>query len=273
MSTNFNRTVLFLTIVISCTAQMNSVLAANITPHTAIYDLKLIDASKRSGITSIDGRMVYEIVGSKCSGYTVNFRMLRKISNNETQRYADSFVKTFEDLSTNYFSFSSESLIDMQKDNETMGEAVRGPKGLDIMLAGADEKITADHALYPTEHLIELLAKANAGETLFEAKLFDGSGEGKEPVLTTSLIGKQRKNTDVALIKSVREATKNTKFWPVTISYYENAGDGDQLPIYRFKSMLHENGIWRSLIMDFGEFSLAGTLSDIVLQPIDDCSN
>ncbi len=38
--------------------------AVPLVQHRAVYDLKLSDASDRSGITGITGRMVYEIRGS-----------------------------------------------------------------------------------------------------------------------------------------------------------------------------------------------------------------
>ncbi len=45
-------------------------------PHRAVYDLSLDNASDRSDITGITGRMVYEFNGSACEGYTVKFRFV-----------------------------------------------------------------------------------------------------------------------------------------------------------------------------------------------------
>ena len=53
--------------------------AGNLLPHRAVYDLALDSASDRSGITGIDGRMVYEFAGSPCEGYTVTFRFVTRI--------------------------------------------------------------------------------------------------------------------------------------------------------------------------------------------------
>ena len=48
--------------------------ASPLMQHRAVYDLVLARASERSGITGIDGRMVYELRGSACEGYAVRFR-------------------------------------------------------------------------------------------------------------------------------------------------------------------------------------------------------
>ena len=48
--------------------------ATGLAPHRAVYDLKLKDATERSGIAGMYGRMVYEFNGSPCDGYTVSFR-------------------------------------------------------------------------------------------------------------------------------------------------------------------------------------------------------
>ena len=42
--------------------------APKLLPHRAVYDLSLEQASDRSGINGITGRMVYEFAGSSCEG-------------------------------------------------------------------------------------------------------------------------------------------------------------------------------------------------------------
>src|SRR4030095_13251973 len=43
--------------------------------HRAIYEMTLDDARTASGITGIDGRMVFEFTGSECDGYSLNMRL------------------------------------------------------------------------------------------------------------------------------------------------------------------------------------------------------
>ena len=68
-----------------------------LTPHRAVYDLSLNDASDRSGITGVAGRMVYEFEGSRCDGYTVKFRFVTQIDTTEMSRLTDQQTTTYED--------------------------------------------------------------------------------------------------------------------------------------------------------------------------------
>ncbi len=69
---------------------------AALAPHRAVYDLELKDASERSGIKQLTGRMVYEFNGSVCDGFTTTFRYVTKIDNGEAQRLTDQQTTTFE---------------------------------------------------------------------------------------------------------------------------------------------------------------------------------
>ena len=51
-----------------------------LTPHRAVYEVTLDDARSASGITGIDGRMVFEFSGSECDGYTLNMRMVTQMT-------------------------------------------------------------------------------------------------------------------------------------------------------------------------------------------------
>ena len=57
--------------------------ASALAPHRAVYDLELKNASDRSGITGMYGRMVYEFNGSACEGYTVSFRFVTQVDTGE----------------------------------------------------------------------------------------------------------------------------------------------------------------------------------------------
>src|SRR5262249_40517635 len=50
-------------------------------PHRAIYDITLGHARGGSGVSSLRGRMVYELTGSACEGYTQNMRFVTSMVN------------------------------------------------------------------------------------------------------------------------------------------------------------------------------------------------
>ena len=56
-----------------------------LTPHRAVYEMTLDEARSASGITGIDGRMVFEFTGSECDGYTLNMRMVTQMTDSQGQ--------------------------------------------------------------------------------------------------------------------------------------------------------------------------------------------
>ena len=51
--------------------------------------------------------------------------------------------------------------------------------------------------------------------------------------------------------------------WPVTVSYYDRDAkrtEGEQTPVYAMSFELYENGVSRSLVLDYNDFVIAGAL-------------
>ena len=98
---------------------------AALAPHRAVYDLALDNASDRSGITGISGRMVYEFNGSACEGYTVTFRFVTQIDTGEASRSPTSRRPLSRTLTARRFSFVTKSFVDQNLDKEVRGNATR----------------------------------------------------------------------------------------------------------------------------------------------------
>ena len=52
-------------------------------PHRAVYEITLADTRGGTGVTELTGRMVYELTGSTCQGYTQNMRFVTRMTNQE----------------------------------------------------------------------------------------------------------------------------------------------------------------------------------------------
>ena len=50
--------------------------------------------------------------------------------------------------------------------------------------------------------------------------------------------------------------------WPVALSYFE-PGAGERLPAYQMNFVLYDNGVSRTLRLNYGDFSLKGELKSI----------
>ncbi|KQZ99623.1 ATP-binding protein [Mesorhizobium sp. Root157] len=264
-ATRLAYTALLLPIVLS-TAPASAV--PMLQPHRAVYDLSLDKASDRSGITGISGRMVYEFNGSPCDGYTVKFRFVTQISADDTTRLTDQQTTTFEDAEGKTFSFVTKSFIDQGLDKEVKGTARKEANGLKVEL-DKPERNTLELAAtqFPTQHLVELISKAEKGESFYETSLFDGSEDADKVMTTTVIVGKaeQAKKDDPELPALAKLG--NDKYWPVDIAYFDESekDGGEEMPQYRISFKLHENGLTRDLTMDYGEFSMTGKLVNLSL--------
>ncbi len=236
--------------------------------HRAVYDLSLDKASDRSGITGITGRMVYEFNGSPCDGYTVNFRFVTQIATGDSSRVSDQQTTTYEDAKGKTFSFVTKSFIDQALDKEVKGTATRKDRGVEVDLNKPEKKIIQlAPTQFPTQHLEELIGKAEKGEHFYETNLFDGS-EDADRVMTTSIVVGKKAEVDKndpelpALAKLGKD-----KYWPVDIAYFDlsQKESGEEVPQYRISFKLHENGLTRDLTMDYGEFSMTGKLVNLAL--------
>jgi hypothetical protein len=241
-------------------------------PHRAVYDLKLKGASERSGIEGMFGRMVYEFTGSACTGFTTNFRLVTKIGTGEETRLSDQQTNTFEDLSARQFHFETKSFTDEKLDKELSGDASKGEEGVKVELSAPNAReIRVPASDFPTDHMLEVIHNAKEGKRLFEARVFDGSENGDQSLLTTTVIGKaQQPAKDDVDAEKAGEFAK-TAFWPITIAYFNDSAPGDPTPVYNMSFKLYENGITRDLTMDYGEFVLSGSLSKLELLEKQEC--
>jgi|SRR5688572_6516013 hypothetical protein len=261
-----SRLALFL--LASVTATGAATAAAPLAQHRAVYDLVLDDASERSGITGISGRMVYEIRGSACDGYTVRFRYVTKSDTRETSQITDQQTTTFEEADGHSFSFATKTYTDQNLDKELRGNAKRQDDGIEVLIERPERKtIELPTTQFPTQHLVDLIDKAKRGETFYETSIFDGSEDADKVMITTVVVGRSAgaERTDPEL-KVLDDNLPEQRFWPVDIAYFD--GDikgGEDTPEYRISFKLYENGLTRDLEMDYGDFVIKGKLVDLAL--------
>jgi len=245
--------------------------------HRAIYEMTLDDARSASGITGIDGRMVFEFTGSECDGYSLNMRMVTKMTDTQGQtNLTDLRSSTWEQGDGQKFRFQSAQYLNDKLGDITMGRAVREtPKeAVKVKLSqpSAAELDLSGPLLFPTQHSFALIAAARTGQGLFQARVYDGSEKGQKVYDTTAFIGTEvqpgsdPKLEQVAKDKGLGELAS----WPVSIGYFEAKG-GDLTPSYQIDFRLYENGVSRDLLIDYGDFSIHGTLTSLEYLKATEC--
>lgn len=239
--------------------------AAALAPHRAVYELSLDSATDRSGINGLTGRMVYEFEGSACEGYEVSFRFVTRIETDETSRVTDQRTETFEGAEGETFRFTNKSFVDETLDREISGTATRSESGTTVDLDEPEETThELERTLFPTEHLLELLEKADSGETFYQTRLFDGSEDADSVMMTSVVLGEPEAPGSEDPERQAMEDIATDPFWPVTIAYFDGAeANGEETPDYNISFKLHENGVTRDMTMDYGEFAILGRLSEL----------
>lgn len=239
-------------------------------PHRAVYEMTLANSKGGSSVTQVSGRMVYELTGSPCEGYTQNMRFVTRMeSQNGSSTLTDLRSSSWEEAKGQRFRFNSTQLRDEKATEVTAGDAARTPTA-DIkveLTKPAKRDLTIPRGAYfPVQHSIALIEAAKAGRTNFRADLYDGSEKGEKVYDTVSAIGKQTRSQPSARKVAGKnvERMHNVVAWPVSIAYYETKSDNkDALPVYELSFLFLENGVSRNLLIDYGDFAIQGDLKEI----------
>lgn len=233
--------------------------------HRAVYELKLLKSTGTKSPTAAQGRIAFDFTGSVCEGYVQNFRQLTELQPAEgPTRVSDMHSATYEDADGRTFDFKMQTTIDDSAPETVDGKAVKSAGGavsIELHKPKPSKFGLGAGVVFPTEHLKRILAAAEAGESVLEVKVFDGSETGDKVYDTTTIIG--RPITEPAAEQAARiPALAHLERWPVSIAYFE--GDKkDDVPSYTLSFDLYKNGVSRALKLDYGDFVLAGEMSSL----------
>ena len=253
-------------------AEMNGAGPALAT-HRAVYDLSLLKGAGAKAPAQAGGRIAFDFSGSPCDGYVQNFRQLTELQPAEgPAKTSDMRSATFEGGDGSDYRFKIETKID-----DTVADTVDGRAqklknssiGVDLSKPQRTHHVFDGPTLFPTEHLRRIILAARAGESLLEARVYDGTGDGDKAFETLTVIGKAA-NAPATEKAAQAEGLKGMMRWPVAISYFE-AGKKDGQPIYVLSFDIYDNGVSRALKLDYGDFVLKGEMKELTLFPTPLC--
>jgi hypothetical protein len=248
-------------------------------PHRAVYEITLEKAKGGAGVADLSGRMVYELTGSACVGYTQTMRFVTRMTNQEGQpTISDLRSSSWEDATANHFRFNSSQYRNEKLSESTDGEARRASPTAEIRieLTKPAKKETSLKAgiMFPMQHSMALIEAARAHRSSITTDLYDGSDKGEKVYSTVAQIGKLRSaaaNERLPKIKGT-ERLAGVASWPVSISYFEPGAERqDAVPSYEISFIFFENGVSHQLVIDYGEFSIRGELRSIEFLAADSC--
>lgn len=262
-----------------CVPALVEASAAEVLPlasHRAAYDISLVEsasgpaASAQTPIAA-SGLIAYEFRGSRCEGYTSNFRQTTEMERSEGDPLSMQVnASSFEDADGKSMRFRIDS-SGIPETAPVVGTATRNADDdLRVELTKpAARTIDFGHdVLFPTQHIEHLIAAAKNGAAVFQARVYDGSDTGAKIYDTMAVIGKEaRKPNDDT---ETAAALKNVRRWPVVVSYF-NEATKDSAPEYTLSFDLYENGVSGTLKLDYGAFALRARLRQLEILPVSAC--
>lgn len=238
--------------------------------YRAAYTLTLSRSSGTDAPTSARGRIDFDFSGSACNGYAEKLRQVTELQPaNGPARVADMRSSTFESSDGANFRFKIDSRVNGQAGGSFDGKVKRSPgAALSVEIARPNRQRLnlPGEALFPAEHLRRLVASAQSGEVGLHALVLDGSEEGVRIFSTNAIIGKAV-SAPAAGKAAPADALKNLRHWPVTVAYFQPEAQEDQSPLHVMTLDLYENGVAGAIKIDYGDFALAGELTELALGP------
>lgn len=248
----------------------NAWAGVNIRAHRAVYDLKLERSSEGSNISGADGRMVMELTGSACDGWSTSFRRVMELrpSEGETQLF-DNQVASWESGDGHSLQINDKQFINNRLDTETRLKADidadpgKGGRGA-ISEPKPEQFDLPSGVLFPMAHQKRLMEAAERGETRDVSILYDGAS-GAKVYKVISFIGKRKDPSGDA---GTDKALKDMPSWPLSITFYEYDKETkatEELPAYQISFPIYENGVAGTLSIDYGGYVISGKLSSLEL--------
>ena len=247
-------------------------------PHRAVYEMSMGEAKRNSSISGISGRMVFEFSGSACEGYTLNMRLVTEVLNRDgNPTLSDLRSSTWESGKGQRFRFNSSQYLNQKLREKTSGDAQRlgDKKVVDVKIKDPKPKKLQfpTKILFPTQHSLAVLKAASEGQTILQAPVYDGSENGQKLYATTTFIGKPSEKSEGKNLPPVTSAKvlDGLTSWPITISYFEEGKENQEIPSYQIGFRLYSNGVSRNLTIEYDDFSMRGALKEIEFLKESDC--
>lgn len=252
--------------------------AINLVPHRAVYELSLGKVRGKASVQNARGRILYDFSGSSCEGYTLEFRQVAELDNGEGKiSLSDLRSNTWEDGGGKSYRFASQNHLNQKLLDAVDGKAERSSSGsvAVTLTKPSPRKVDLDAAIvFPTEHVRRIIQAAREGQTILEFPIYDGSESGEKVYNSLTVIGREigPGERDLSDAASGNNVLAGLRRWPVTVSYFErDKPAGEQTPVYSISFDLYENGVSRTLVLDYNDFSISGVLKNLEFKDSKPC--
>lgn len=236
--------------------------------HRAVYSMSL--GTSRSGSSTADARgVMYLEWAESCDGWTVSQRvklMLYPTQGGEID--TDSNYSSWESRDGRSYRFTVRNLRNGKVTEELRGDARldgagRSGKAVFTMPQGLSFDLPKG-SLFPTEHMVQLIAAAQAGERRLSRVMFDGANiDG--PLEVNAIIGAPR-----APAAGVAGELTNTTSWPVRMAFFPIQSQQAE-PEQEVAIRLYDNGVADHFLLDYGDFTVTAVVEKMEPLPRPKC--
>ena len=235
--------------------------AMEFAPHRVTYQLALAESDKSAALDEIKGRSVFTL-RQDCDGWKSDedYAMQMRFEGGG-EVFMASLFSSYENEAGDLFSFTIDEQSSFEPAISFDGFASRADEGNGeaFFSIEPDEALLLPETTYfPIQHSFEILERAQQGDTFFSAHIFFGAKPDEALKKTSVVIGK----------KAMREGQLPsspllmTDYYPIQIAYFDPSSTTG-LPSYEILFHMQDNGVVPYYIIDYGDFSLEATLSEI----------
>jgi len=258
-------TILLPVLLLSSGAWAADLGAMPLAAHRATYALKLSTA-KDGGVQAATGSMTYAFIDA-CEGWSTQQRLDMTVTNGDGQDiHMLSDYSTFESKDGLHMRFRMKQMTDAAVTSDVEGESTLDGPGLKghatYVLPKAETLPLAPGTLFPTAHTEALLAAAVDGKHFLALPLFDGTSE-KGPEYSSIVMGGWSPTSTADTKRPSLARLPSGKFH---IAFFDHGPDSIE-PTYEVSMRYFGNGVADDLLMNFGDFSMQGTLTEFKLAP------
>lgn len=241
--------------------------AVQLVPHRAVYELAARPGNGFGSSGALRGLLTYELTDG-CDGWSVNQKAGIDLSpaEGETTRYEWSQA-TWEAKDASSYRY-------MIREGEAGGDATQRRGELRFDKPGGDGTLTTElpgrsesrirQALLPVQHTAELIQRAEAGDVVFMADLFDATVD-QEPVQISASFGPtddhwSSRGGKFAPLEKIKSRHVDFAFFVADLP--------DGTPDFEQSVQLFDNGVIAEVNFEFAGLQVEGTLRKLeVLEP------
>lgn len=260
----------FMIAAVLVTVTAGAPLALDLQSHRAVYRMVLAGAARSSEVVSANGIMTYRFARG-CDGWTVENRtFLRLLYDNDTQSDTLWSFVSWEAFDGGKFRFHGRYDQDGKTIEKLDGEAEikkHGHAGTARFLQPEKVISLPDGTVFPTAHIREVIAAAQAGKHNLNRIVFDGASVDN-PYVVNALFGPLPAADADALAKPFTLPPQPV--WWTRMAFFPIADRGAE-PEFEMGARYRADGIADAILQHFDTFSLDVKLREIELLPAPDC--